>query len=135
MRMPLFPRCELEDAASDPYGETSGWICLRPTKTSCTAPGHRKRSERSGAPAGLKFGVYLSPRDRNNALYGTPAYSGIYREQLRELLTHTGRSMRSGANDGDGYYGCARERRTIDKRTCYDWPKTWELVRSFSRRR
>ena len=34
-----------------------------------------------------------------------------------------------GANGGDGYYGGAREKRTIDKRTYYDWPHTWELVR------
>ena len=35
-----------------------------------------------------------------------------------------------GANGGDGYYGGAREKRTIDKRTYYDWPQTWDLVRA-----
>jgi alpha-L-fucosidase len=35
-----------------------------------------------------------------------------------------------GANGGDGFYGGAREKRTIDKRTYYDWPATWALVRS-----
>ena len=34
-----------------------------------------------------------------------------------------------GANGGDGFYGGAREKRTIDKRTYYDWPNTWALVR------
>ena len=82
---------------------------------------------------GLKFGVYLSPWDRNNALYGTPAYIGIYRDQLRELLTQYGpihEVWHDGANGGDGYYGGAREKRLIDKRTYYDWPKTWDLVRT-----
>lgn len=82
---------------------------------------------------GLKFGVYLSPWDRNNAQYAKPDYIGIYREQLRELLTGYGpifEVWHDGANGGDGYYGGAREKRLIDKHTYYDWPNTWEMVRS-----
>jgi len=82
--------------------------------------------------AGLKFGVYLSPWDRNNPHYGTARYIEIYRQQLTELLTQYGpvfEVWHDGANGGDGYYGGAREKRTIDKRIYYDWPKTWELVR------
>lgn len=82
--------------------------------------------------AGLKFGVYLSPWDRNNPNYGTPAYIEIYRRQLTELLTQYGpifEVWHDGANGGDGYYGGARQKRTIDKRSYYDWPNTWELVR------
>jgi alpha-L-fucosidase len=81
---------------------------------------------------GLKFGVYLSPWDRNSALYGSPQYPELYRAQLRELLTQYGplfEVWHDGANGGDGYYGGAREKRLIDKRTYYDWPKTWNLVR------
>jgi alpha-L-fucosidase len=81
----------------------------------------------------LRFGVYLSPWDRNNAAYGTPKYIEIYRSQLTELLTRYGpifEVWHDGANGGDGYYGGAREKRTIDKRTYYDWPHTWELVRN-----
>jgi alpha-L-fucosidase len=81
----------------------------------------------------LKFGVYLSPWDRNHADYGKPAYVDTYRQQLRELLTSYGpifEVWHDGANGGDGYYGGAREKRQIDRRTYYDWPKTWELVRS-----
>src|SRR6476646_5886439 len=82
--------------------------------------------------AGLKFGVYLSPWDRNNAAYGQPGYVDIYRRQLRELLTNYGpifEVWHDGANGGDGFYGGAREKRQIDRRTYYDWPNAWALVR------
>ena len=81
---------------------------------------------------GLKFGVYLSPWDRNNPAYGKPAYIPTYRQQLTELLTRYGPIFEvwfDGANGGDGYYGGAREKRIIDKHTYYDWPQTWALVR------
>jgi alpha-L-fucosidase len=81
---------------------------------------------------GLKFGVYVSPWDRNNAAYGTPAYLPIYRAQITELLTNYGPITEvwfDGANGGDGYYGGAKEKRTIDKLNYYGWPETWALVR------
>jgi alpha-L-fucosidase len=82
---------------------------------------------------GLKFGVYVSPWDRNNGKYGHPEYVQTYREQLRELLTGYGpifEVWHDGANGGTGYYGGANEKRTIDKTTYYGWPQTWELIRS-----
>jgi alpha-L-fucosidase len=81
---------------------------------------------------GLKFGIYLSPWDRNSAIYGTPAYITYYRHQLTELLTGYGPISEvwfDGANGGDGYYGGTRETRSIDNKTYYDWPTTIELVR------
>jgi alpha-L-fucosidase len=84
------------------------------------------------ARAGPKFGVYLSPWDRNHKDYGGPAYLTYYRNQLRELLTQYGPVFEiffDGANGGDGYYGGAYERREIDNRTYYDWPATWQMVR------
>lgn len=81
---------------------------------------------------GLKFGVYLSPWDRNSRVYGTPDYITYCRNQLRELLTSYGDVFVvwfDGANGGDGFYGGARETRHIDNRTYYDWPNTWKIVR------
>jgi alpha-L-fucosidase len=80
----------------------------------------------------LKFGVYLSPWDRNHKDYGKPEYLDYYRNQLRELLTNYGEISEvwfDGANGGDGYYGGAREKRVIDRKTYYDWKNTWEIVR------
>jgi alpha-L-fucosidase len=81
---------------------------------------------------GLKFGIYLSPWDRNHPDYGRAAYITYFRNQLRELLTNYGPIFEiffDGANGGDGFYGGARETRRIDRETYYDWPTTWELVR------
>jgi alpha-L-fucosidase len=81
---------------------------------------------------GLGFGVYLSPWDRNNGAYGKPGYISIYRAQLTELLSNYGPISEvwfDGANGGDGYYGGARETRTIDRRTYYRWDETWALVK------
>lgn len=82
---------------------------------------------------GLKFGVYLSPWDRNYSEYGKPAYITYYRNQMKELFTQYGPVFEmwfDGANGGDGYYGGARETRRINGATYYDWPTTLKLVRS-----
>jgi len=81
---------------------------------------------------GLKFGVYLSPWDRNRADYGKPEYITYFRNQLTELLTQYGPVFEvwfDGANGGDGYYGGANEVRKIDRTTYYDWANTYKLVR------
>jgi alpha-L-fucosidase len=117
-------------------------FCLWPTKT--TEHCIRNSSWRDGKGDvvrdisdaarrhGLKFGVYVSPWDRNNANYGKPEYLPIYRQQVTELLTNYGPVFEiwfDGANGGDGYYGGAREKRTIDKHSYYDWPRTHEIIR------
>ncbi|SKB72911.1 alpha-L-fucosidase [Daejeonella lutea] len=81
--------------------------------------------------AGLKFGVYLSPWDRNHPEYGKPGYLEYYRNQLKELFTNYGPVFEmwfDGANGGDGYYGGARETRKINASNYYDWPTTLDVV-------
>ena len=81
---------------------------------------------------GLKFGVYLSPWDRNMADYGYDAYVDYYHNQLNELTTKYGEIFEvwfDGANGGEGYYGGANEARKIDSRTYYKWPETYGIVR------
>lgn len=81
---------------------------------------------------GLKFGVYLSPWDRNRADYGRSEYIAYFRNQLTELLANYGPIFEiwfDGAHGGTGYYGGANETRTIDRSTYYDWRNTYALVR------
>ena len=81
---------------------------------------------------GLKFGIYLSPWDRNRSDYGQPSYIHYYRDQLKELFTKYGPVFEMWfdlANGGDGYYGGAREKRSIKIPEYYDWPTTIDLVR------
>ncbi|RDC57045.1 alpha-L-fucosidase [Pedobacter chinensis] len=91
-----------------------------------------KEIEQAARNNGLKFGVYCSPWDRNNAKYGTSEYLSIYQAQLKELYSNYGElfmSWHDGANGGDGYYGGAREKRSIDNTTYYDWNNTWGITR------
>lgn len=82
---------------------------------------------------GLKFAVYLSPWDRHQANYGTPEYLTYYYAQLRDLLTNYGDVFEvwfDGANGGDGWYGGAKEMRTIDRKNYYNYPKIYEMLDS-----
>ncbi|RZL48441.1 MAG: alpha-L-fucosidase [Pedobacter sp.] len=92
-----------------------------------------KEVELAARKYGLKFGVYCSPWDRNNAKYGTADYLKIYQAQLKELYSNYGElfmSWHDGANGGDGFYGGAKEKRSIDNTTYYDWKNTWQITRT-----
>jgi alpha-L-fucosidase len=81
---------------------------------------------------GLKFGIYVSPWDRNHAAYGSPEYVTYYRNQLNELFTNYGPVFEmwfDGANGGDGFYGGTRGQRKINGATYYNWPATLDTVR------
>jgi alpha-L-fucosidase len=84
--------------------------------------------------AGLAFGIYCSPWDRNNANYSKPAYiNEVYYKQLKELYSNYGKLhtvFYDGANGGDGFYGGAREKRSIDASTYYNYEKIWTIVRA-----
>lgn len=74
---------------------------------------------------GLKFGVYLSPWDRNNEAYGKgKKYDDYYVNQLTELLTNYGDIFviwLDGAC-GEGSNG---------KKQVYDWKRYYEVMRKF----
>lgn len=70
---------------------------------------------------GLKFGVYLSPWDRNHPKYGTDEYNQIFANTLNEVLGNYGdvyEQWFDGAN-GEGPNG---------KKQVYDWPLFHSVV-------
>ena len=117
-------------------------FCLWPTKT--TEHNITKSPFRGGKGdyvremadacrrAGMKFGVYVSPWDRNNADYGTAKYVETYHAQIKELLGgNYGEVFEmwfDGANGGDGYYGGAREKRKIPN-GYYRFDEVFKFVR------
>ena len=73
--------------------------------------------------AGIRFGVYLSPWDRNQPLYGTgKAYNDFFVAQLEELLTGYGDvfSVWFDGACGEGPNG---------KRQVYDWERYYAVIR------
>ncbi len=72
---------------------------------------------------GIKFGVYLSPWDRNCPLYGQgKAYDDFFVNQLTELLTNYGEifSVWFDGACGEGSNG---------KKQYYDWERYYDVIR------
>lgn len=71
---------------------------------------------------GLKFGVYLSPWDRNAECYGdSPAYNKLFVEQLTELLTNYGEVY-------EVWFDGACAEGPNGKRQVYDWQAYLETI-------
>lgn len=74
---------------------------------------------------GLKFGVYISPWDRNHPDYGTEKYNDVFVNMMKELFTNYGPIWElwwDGAN-GEGLNG---------KKQVYDWHRFERTVRELS---
>ena len=119
-------------------------FCLWPTKTTThnisKSPfrngkgDYVKEMEQACRRAGLKFGVYVSPWDRNSSHYATEKYVGIFHAQIKELLGgdygEVFEMWFDGANGGDGWYGGARESRKIGVAgKYYQFDKVFGFVR------
>lgn len=74
---------------------------------------------------GLKFGVYISPWDRNHPDYGTEKYNDVFVNMMKEIFTNYGPIWElwwDGAN-GEGPNG---------KKQVYDWHRFEQTVRELS---
>ncbi len=84
-----------------------------------------KELSRACKEYGLKFGVYISPWDRNHPAYGTPEYNDVYINMMKEIFENYGPLFEmwwDGAN-GEGPNG---------RRQVYDFPRFEKAVREFS---
>ncbi len=112
-------------------------FCLWPSKFSTHTVRESKWKEGKGdvlkelsqacREGGLKFGVYISPWDRNHPDYGTEKYNDVFVNMMKEIFQNYGPIWElwwDGAN-GEGPNG---------KRQVYDWKRFENTVRQLSPR-
>ncbi|MBK9569786.1 MAG: alpha-L-fucosidase [Chitinophagaceae bacterium] len=110
-------------------------FCLWPSNFSKHTVGESKWKEGKGdvlkelsqacKEAGLKFGVYLSPWDRNHPDYGTEKYNTVFAGMMKEIFQNYGPIWEmwwDGAN-GEGPDG---------KKQVYDWKRFENIVKQYS---
>lgn len=110
-------------------------FCLWPSKYSSHTVAASKWKDGKGdilkslseacAAHGLKFGVYISPWDRNHPTYGTDEYNNIFINMMEEIFDNYGPIWElwwDGAN-GEGPNG---------KKQVYDWERFIAFVRKKS---
>ena len=110
-------------------------FCLWPTKYSTHTVRESKWKDGKGdvlmelsqacKQYGLKFGVYLSPWDRNHPDYGTEKYNDVFVNMMKEIFQNYGPVWEmwwDGAN-GEGPNG---------KQQVYDWRRFENTVRQYS---
>lgn len=95
--------------AASPYKDGKGDI-VREVAEACST-------------AGIKFGVYLSPWDRNSVLYGRgKEYDDFFVNQLTELLENYGPVF-------DVWFDGACGEGLNGKKQYYDWERYYEVIR------
>ena len=95
--------------AASPYKDGKGDI-VREVAEACST-------------AGIKFGVYLSPGDRNSVLYGRgKEYDDFFVNQLTELLENYGPVF-------DVWFDGACGEGPNGKKQYYDWERYYEVIR------
>src|SRR5262245_57710185 len=115
--------------------QTPRWILLWPSKYSTHTVRESKWKNGKGdvlkelsqacKEYGLKFGVYISPWDRNHPKYGTPEYNDVFVNMMKEIFTNYGPIWElwwDGAN-GEGPNG---------KKQVYDWDRFKKTVKTLS---
>ena len=123
-------------------------FCLWPTKSTqhniTKSPWKNGKGDmvfdfaKSANKNGIKFGVYISPWDRNHAEYAREGYLTSYYQQIKELLNKKKYGpifeiWFDGANGGDGFYGGARETRKMPP-NYYNFPKIVSMIRQLQPR-